>query len=116
MVSWTVWTVSCTVSWTVSWTVTRHLHSSRTSTSASIRRRPRSPPVPQVCPPAPWPNRAQAGACEDREVGGASVPPPEEDAVAEQIFATLHTNRGDIRIQLLPDHAPKTVRNFVELA
>ena len=36
--------------------------------------------------------------------------------MAEQLFATLHTNRGDIRIQLLPDHAPKTVRNFVELA
>ena len=32
------------------------------------------------------------------------------------MFATLHTNRGDIRIQLYPDHAPKTVRNFVELA
>ena len=36
--------------------------------------------------------------------------------MAEQLFATLRTNRGDIRIQLLPDHAPKTVRNFVELA
>ncbi|MGZ4597632.1 MAG: peptidylprolyl isomerase [Actinomycetes bacterium] len=36
--------------------------------------------------------------------------------MAEQLFATLHTNRGDIRVQLLPDHAPKTVRNFVELA
>jgi peptidyl-prolyl cis-trans isomerase A (cyclophilin A) len=32
------------------------------------------------------------------------------------MFATLHTNRGDIRVQLFPDHAPKTVRNFVELA
>jgi peptidyl-prolyl cis-trans isomerase A (cyclophilin A) len=31
-------------------------------------------------------------------------------------YATLHTNHGDIRIQLLPDHAPKTVRNFVGLA
>ncbi len=36
--------------------------------------------------------------------------------MAEQLFATLHTNLGDIRLQLLPDHAPKTVRNFVELA
>jgi peptidyl-prolyl cis-trans isomerase A (cyclophilin A) len=43
-------------------------------------------------------------------------PPPEEVVVAEQLFATLHTNRGDIRVQLMPDHAPKTVRNFVELA
>jgi len=32
------------------------------------------------------------------------------------LFATLHTNRGDIRIELFPNHAPKTVRNFVELA
>ncbi|RZQ64978.1 peptidylprolyl isomerase [Amycolatopsis suaedae] len=30
--------------------------------------------------------------------------------------ATLHTNQGDIRINLLPDHAPKTVANFVGLA
>ncbi len=32
------------------------------------------------------------------------------------LHATLHTNNGDIRVQLFPDHAPKTVRNFVELA
>ncbi len=32
------------------------------------------------------------------------------------LHATLHTNRGDIRIELYPNHAPKTVRNFVELA
>jgi len=32
------------------------------------------------------------------------------------LYATLHTNRGDIRIQLLPDAAPKTVANFVGLA
>jgi len=36
--------------------------------------------------------------------------------VAEQLHAVLHTNRGDIRLVLFPDHAPKTVRNFVELA
>jgi peptidyl-prolyl cis-trans isomerase A (cyclophilin A) len=36
--------------------------------------------------------------------------------VAEQLFATLHTNAGDIRIELDPNHAPKTVANFVELA
>jgi peptidyl-prolyl cis-trans isomerase A (cyclophilin A) len=28
----------------------------------------------------------------------------------------LHTNAGPIRLTLFPDHAPKTVRNFVELA
>jgi len=36
--------------------------------------------------------------------------------VAEGIFATLHTSAGPIRLELFPNHAPKTVRNFVELA
>jgi peptidyl-prolyl cis-trans isomerase A (cyclophilin A) len=36
--------------------------------------------------------------------------------VAEQLYATLKTNHGDIVIRLFPDHAPKTVKNFVELA
>jgi peptidyl-prolyl cis-trans isomerase A (cyclophilin A) len=32
------------------------------------------------------------------------------------LTATLNTNQGPIVIQLLPGYAPKTVRNFVELA
>ncbi|MEE1930043.1 peptidylprolyl isomerase [Streptomyces sp. TRM 70351] len=36
--------------------------------------------------------------------------------MAEQLYATLKTNRGDIEIQLFPHHAPQTVKNFVELA
>ncbi|MBF6046153.1 peptidylprolyl isomerase [Streptomyces sp. NRRL B-1677] len=36
--------------------------------------------------------------------------------MAEQLYATLKTNQGDIEIRLFPDHAPKTVKNFVELA
>jgi peptidyl-prolyl cis-trans isomerase A (cyclophilin A) len=36
--------------------------------------------------------------------------------VAEELYATIKTNQGDIEVQLFPDHAPKTVRNFVELA
>ncbi|PJF01652.1 peptidyl-prolyl cis-trans isomerase [Streptomyces carminius] len=36
--------------------------------------------------------------------------------MAEQLHATLRTNHGDIVIRLFPDHAPKTVKNFVELA
>ncbi|MCG7523226.1 peptidylprolyl isomerase [Streptomyces sp. OfavH-34-F] len=36
--------------------------------------------------------------------------------MAEELYATLKTNQGDIEIRLLPNHAPKTVRNFVELA
>jgi peptidyl-prolyl cis-trans isomerase A (cyclophilin A) len=36
--------------------------------------------------------------------------------VAEAVYATLHTNVGPIRLELFPNQAPKTVRNFVELA
>jgi peptidyl-prolyl cis-trans isomerase A (cyclophilin A) len=32
------------------------------------------------------------------------------------LTATLRTNRGTVVVQLFPDHAPKTVQNFVELA
>jgi peptidyl-prolyl cis-trans isomerase A (cyclophilin A) len=30
--------------------------------------------------------------------------------------AVLHTNQGDITVDLFPDHAPKTVANFADLA
>ena len=36
--------------------------------------------------------------------------------MAEQLIATLKTNKGDIAIELFPNHAPKTVDNFVGLA
>ena len=36
--------------------------------------------------------------------------------MAETLTATLQTSQGRIVIRLFPDHAPKTVRNFVELA
>ena len=36
--------------------------------------------------------------------------------VAEELYATLDTSMGPITIQLFANHAPKTVRNFVELA
>ncbi|GGK32635.1 putative peptidyl-prolyl cis-trans isomerase A [Pilimelia terevasa] len=36
--------------------------------------------------------------------------------MAEARYATLHTNVGPIRVELFGNHAPKTVRNFVELA
>ena len=35
--------------------------------------------------------------------------------MAEQ-QAILHTNRGDITLNLFPNHAPKTVANFTGLA
>ena len=31
-------------------------------------------------------------------------------------YATLHTNHGDIKLELFENQAPKTVRNFIELA
>ncbi|CAL9497615.1 peptidylprolyl isomerase [Streptomyces cellulosae] len=36
--------------------------------------------------------------------------------MATQLYATLKTNHGDIQVQLFPDQAPQTVKNFVELA
>ncbi|MEH0821978.1 peptidylprolyl isomerase [Micromonospora sp. URMC 105] len=36
--------------------------------------------------------------------------------MAEAVYATLHTNAGPIRLELFGNHAPKTVRNFVDLA
>ena len=33
-----------------------------------------------------------------------------------ETYAILKTNRGDVTVQLFPNHAPATVRNFVELA
>lgn len=55
----------------------------------------------------------EAGACEDLSL---SVRTMEGKIVAEQLYATLKTNHGDITVRLLPNHAPKTVKNFVELA
>ena len=36
--------------------------------------------------------------------------------MAEQLYATIRTNHGDIEVRLLQNHAPKTVANFVALA
>ena len=36
--------------------------------------------------------------------------------MAEELYATLQTTKGDVVIKLFPDHAPKTVSNFVGLA
>jgi len=33
-----------------------------------------------------------------------------------ETYATLKTSMGDVEVRLFPDHAPKTVANFVELA
>ncbi len=36
--------------------------------------------------------------------------------MTDTLTATLRTNQGQVVIRLFPDQAPKTVRNFVELA
>lgn len=36
--------------------------------------------------------------------------------MTETLTATLETSQGRVVVRLFPDHAPKTVRNFVELA
>ncbi len=36
--------------------------------------------------------------------------------MAETLTVTLQTNQGTVVARLFPDHAPKTVRNFTELA
>jgi peptidyl-prolyl cis-trans isomerase A (cyclophilin A) len=41
---------------------------------------------------------------------------PQESLVSATQIVTLHTSAGDVRVQLYGNHAPKTVRNFVELA
>ncbi len=36
--------------------------------------------------------------------------------MSDKKFTTIHTNLGDIKIELFPLHAPKTVRHFIGLA
>ncbi|NRQ31582.1 peptidylprolyl isomerase [Nonomuraea sp. NN258] len=36
--------------------------------------------------------------------------------MAEKLIANLQTNHGNIKVELFPNQAPKTVKNFVELA
>jgi len=43
-------------------------------------------------------------------------PPEMSIDTAKKYFVTLTTNKGEIELQLFPEHAPKTVNNFVFLA
>ena len=45
-----------------------------------------------------------------------AVPAAGVIALSATQIATLHTSAGDIRIELFGNHAPKTVKNFVDLA
>jgi peptidyl-prolyl cis-trans isomerase A (cyclophilin A) len=68
--------------------------------------------IVEMHPHRPLPDDAPAEPCEDRKShrnNGRQI-------VAEQLYATLKTNHGDIEVRLFPNHAPNTVKNFVELA
>lgn len=44
------------------------------------------------------------------------APPPLTIDTGKQYFATINTDKGEIRVELLADEAPETVNNFVFLA
>ena len=48
--------------------------------------------------------------------GSLRAPPRLGPMTTHTSVATIHTNHGDIVINLFGDHAPKTVKNFVELS
>ena len=57
------------------------------------------------------------GRIGDEKRPGTPVPSRvRKSLVAEQLIARLATNRGEIDIELFPNHAPVTVENFVGLA
>jgi peptidyl-prolyl cis-trans isomerase A (cyclophilin A) len=56
------------------------------------------------------------GSSSPRRTEAAGCEPPRKDSGVTDTYATFHTTSGDIVVQLFPNHAPKTVRNFVGLA
>src|SRR5215469_6807013 len=57
-----------------------------------------------------------AGSRSDPARAGAPPRRGRMRGMTNTLTATLRTNRGDVVVRLFPDQAPKTVRNFVELA
>jgi peptidyl-prolyl cis-trans isomerase A (cyclophilin A) len=53
---------------------------------------------------------------QDRKESEGRAPRQKASRKASALTATLQTSLGRIVVRLFPDHAPKTVRNFVELA
>lgn len=49
-------------------------------------------------------------------VGGIYIPPTLTPIPEQGTYALIETNRGEIRCELRPDAAPRTVDNFVNLA
>lgn len=75
------------------------------------------PDTPEhVDPPAIYADGAAADLEPEERDGLYDEPPPMVIDPARHYYATLKTQRGDIRIQLFADRAPLTVNNFVFLA
>ena len=75
------------------------------------------------CTDLPLCHRAGGSAgrslCRTQPVACTTARSPVRSRVAcetSRMFATLHTTAGDIRIELYPNHAPRTVENFAGLA
>jgi peptidyl-prolyl cis-trans isomerase A (cyclophilin A) len=68
--------------------------------------------------PTPWQDRNIRRHIPSHLLGVGDVDDLNEEhaTVSTTQTATLHTTAGDIRLNLFADQAPKTVRNFVELA
>jgi peptidyl-prolyl cis-trans isomerase A (cyclophilin A) len=47
---------------------------------------------------------------------GSAASISQDGEVSDDLYATLQTSLGPIRVQLFPNHAPKTVANFTGLA
>lgn len=74
------------------------------------------PRITVARPPHPTTDRCRATYAPDHARIGESQEDNGRQIVAEQLYATLKTNHGDIEVRLFPNHAPVTVKNFVELA
>ena len=70
----------------------------------------------KVPPPAEVAQGAASALTPAERVGMYSEMPPMTIDPSKFYYATLKTDRGDIKVQLFPDRAPQTVNNFVYLA
>src|SRR4051794_38845838 len=81
-----------------------------------------SAPQPTATPPPPPPKPAAAAAAAQppggKPVAGKQWSQPPEMAIDpnKNYVATIKTNMGDVKVQLLPKDAPTAVNNFVFLA
>jgi peptidyl-prolyl cis-trans isomerase A (cyclophilin A) len=60
--------------------------------------------------------RARGQSCVVVKARAPTEDETKDGQVADDLYATLKTNRGDIVLQLFPNHAPLTVKNFAGLA